>query len=60
MAAPTDAALVKKVLANSGPSTHGPDAKCSNVRGMVTTRVKADLTALGLCPVSDVKSNLIG
>ena len=24
MAAPTDAALVKKVLANSEPSTHGP------------------------------------
>ena len=26
MAAPTNAALVKKVLANSGPSTHGPIA----------------------------------
>ena len=26
MAAPTNAALVKKVLANSEPSTHGPKA----------------------------------
>jgi hypothetical protein len=29
MAAPTNAANVKKVLANSEPSTHGPSRKCS-------------------------------
>jgi hypothetical protein len=29
MAAPTNAAPVKKVLANSEPSTHGPIAPCA-------------------------------
>src|ERR1700677_4116416 len=33
MAAPTNAALVKKILANSEPSTHGPKPKCCNVYG---------------------------
>ena len=33
MAAPTNAALVKKVLANSEPSTHGPsEARCLGPR----------------------------
>jgi hypothetical protein len=32
MAAPTNAAFVKKVLANSEPSTHGPEPTCPDVR----------------------------
>ena len=32
MAAPTNAALVKKVLANPEPSTHGPSRKSRDVR----------------------------
>jgi hypothetical protein len=31
MAAPTNAALVKKVLANSEPSTHGPTRTLGDV-----------------------------
>ena len=42
MAAPTNAAFVKKVLANSEPSTHGPNAKCGDVRGLVVMEGKAD------------------
>jgi hypothetical protein len=34
MAAPTNAAFVKKVLANSEPSTHGPKRASGNVRLM--------------------------
>ena len=34
MAAPTNAAFVKKVLANSEPSTHGPSRTSGNVRLM--------------------------
>jgi hypothetical protein len=39
MAAPTNAALVKKVFANSEPSTHGPNAKCGNVRFGAALRI---------------------
>jgi hypothetical protein len=35
MAAPTNAALVKKVLANSEPSTHGPE--CRLLRDSITS-----------------------
>jgi hypothetical protein len=35
MAAPTNTALVKKALANSEPSTHGPSATSLDVRGLV-------------------------
>jgi hypothetical protein len=35
MAAPTNAALVKKVLANSEPSTHGPSATSLDVGGLI-------------------------
>jgi hypothetical protein len=34
MAAPTNAANVKKVLANLEPSTHGTNAKCRPHRAM--------------------------
>jgi hypothetical protein len=43
MAAPTNAAFVKKVLANSEPSTHGPKQKCLSVGCLVVVGVKADI-----------------
>ena len=42
MAAPTNAALVKKVLANSEPSTHGPSATSPDVDCLVAIGGKAD------------------
>ena len=42
MAAPTNAANVKKALANPEPSTHGPKAKCHDVRYIAAVGVKAD------------------
>src|SRR5437764_5951058 len=39
MAAPTNAAFVKKVLANSEPSTHGPSRKSSDVRCLVASLI---------------------
>ena len=42
MAAPTNTALVKKALANSEPSTHGPSATSLDVRGLVAIGGKAD------------------
>ena len=42
MAAPTNTALVKKVLANSEPSTHGPKPTCENCRSMSAVEGKAD------------------
>jgi hypothetical protein len=42
MAAPTNAANVKKALANPEPSTHGPKAKCHDVRYSAAVGVKAD------------------
>jgi hypothetical protein len=44
MAAPTNAALVKKVLANSEPSTHGPSRKSRNVRPESEMRGKTDIS----------------
>jgi hypothetical protein len=43
MAAPTNAALVKKSLANSEPSTHGPTRTFRNVGISVAIRCKADV-----------------
>ena len=42
MAAPTNAAYVKKALANSEPSTHGPSLQIVDVRYLVATGGKAD------------------
>jgi hypothetical protein len=42
MAAPTNAANVKKVLANSGPSTHGTFETSSDVRYLAAFGGKAD------------------
>jgi hypothetical protein len=44
MAAPTNTALVKKVLANSEPSTHGPKRPIWHVRSSVAIGGKADMT----------------
>ena len=41
MAAPTNAANVKKALANSEPSTHGTNAKASDVRFVAALKVLA-------------------
>ena len=50
MAAPTNAAFVKKVLANSEPSTHGPSRKWRDVRHKSEMRAKADIgRADGFC-----------
>jgi hypothetical protein len=43
MAAPTNAANVKKVLANSEPSTHGTKQTSRHVRSNVANGVKADI-----------------
>jgi hypothetical protein len=43
MAAPTNAALVKKVLANSEPSTHGPSPTYCDVCDLIVIREKADV-----------------
>ena len=43
MAAPTNAALVKKVLANSEPSTHGPKRTFQCRRSMSAFGSKADI-----------------
>jgi hypothetical protein len=43
MAAPTNAALVKKVLANSEPSTHGPSRTWRDVRPDSETRRITDI-----------------
>ena len=43
MVAPTNAALVKKVLANSEPSTHGPIADIDLTLPDVRFRGKADV-----------------
>jgi hypothetical protein len=47
MAAPTNAALVKKVLANSEPSTHGPSRHLMHRSDMSGVEVKADSKTLG-------------
>ena len=43
MAAPTNAANVKKALANSEPSTHGTKRTSRDVRSAVAIRGKADV-----------------
>jgi len=43
MAAPTNAAYVKKVLANPEPSTHGTEPTSIHVRSDVGFRSKADI-----------------
>jgi hypothetical protein len=43
MAAPTNAAFVKKVLANSEPSTHGPEHHIVRCNGMTASWDKADI-----------------
>ena len=45
MAAPTNAAHVKKVLANSEPSTHGPSRTSDKVRVESAKRGIADTAA---------------
>ena len=44
MAAPTNAALVKKTLANSEPSTHGPSRKSRDVRDKSEMRTITDIS----------------
>ena len=44
MAAPTNAANVKKALANSEPSTHGTKPASKSVRRMSALRGKTDVT----------------
>jgi hypothetical protein len=44
MAAPTKAANVKKVLANSEPSTHGTKRTCTSAPHMSAFGCKADMT----------------
>src|SRR5436305_15091090 len=44
MAAPTNAANVKKALANSEPSTHGTDETHQSSRPTSVARCEADLT----------------
>ena len=48
MAAPTNAAFVKILLANSEPSTHGPKPKCRDVRDLVVIGWEADMTRTSL------------
>ena len=43
MAAPTNAALVKKTLANSEPSTHGPKRTCQSLLAMSAFGSKTDI-----------------
>src|SRR6187455_1892565 len=44
MAAPTNAANVKKALANSEPSTHGPTRTSRHVRFFAASGAKADIS----------------
>ena len=46
MAAPTNAARVKKVLANTEPSTHGPKRPYQQVAGTVAIGGRADMARL--------------
>jgi hypothetical protein len=43
MAAPTNAAFVKKTLANPEPSTHGPLRRSRQVADLVAIGVTADI-----------------
>ena len=53
MAAPTNAANVKKVLANSEPSTHGTAATCGHVAAMSGLVVKRTSNEADLRSESD-------
>jgi hypothetical protein len=51
MAAPTNAAFVKKVLANSEPSTHGPEADIGARQSMSALPPEADIAeGQAACP----------
>jgi hypothetical protein len=58
MAAPTNAAHVKKVLVNSEPSTHGTNAKASDVRFVAALKVLAyaALTFAESTPLTPLRS----
>ena len=51
MAAPTNAANVKKVLANSEPSTHGTKRTCRVALHMSAIGGKADMRRTARCPL---------
>ena len=51
MAAPTNAALVKKVLANSEPSIHGPSRHLPRCERMSPFEARAEVTDKGQKPV---------
>jgi hypothetical protein len=55
MAAPTNTALVKKVLANSEPSTHGPSRHFAATQQLSRFQGIADMVgpAAGLVPVEN-------
>ncbi|MGC1538569.1 MAG: hypothetical protein WA808_02085, partial [Xanthobacteraceae bacterium] len=48
MAAPTNAALVKKVLANTEPSTHGPSRRVASPHNFGRKRGEADIQRAAL------------
>src|SRR6187200_635973 len=58
MAAPTNAAYVKKALANSEPSTHGTERTWQPNRRMSAFGDKADLAWMGLNDANDPKRTL--
>ena len=59
MAAPTNAANVKKVLANPEPSTHGTKLPIRDIRYPVANRGRPDMVPIAQfgrdCPFSDIK-----
>ena len=56
MAAPTKPAHVKKVLANSEPSTHGTKQTSNHVRSDVCFRSEADMDR-GVRPADSVEND---
>src|SRR6185436_18101889 len=50
MAAPTNAANVKKVLANSGPSTHGTKRTSERHHRMSASGIRTDIGTFGNFP----------
>ena len=64
MAAPTTAALVKKVLANPEPSTHGPSRQAaffspSVANGALRTWLDLQLAPPSRDPVSDLSGSIL-
>src|SRR6187431_3188239 len=49
MAAPTNAANVKKALANSEPSTHGPSRHFAATQQFGRFRIEADIERFSVC-----------